>query len=1382
MQNKIYMTLAYLHEQIKGVIDGKGSLNEVIDSKINNIKEVVNARKGYDTVGDKIDSIDSSVSNVGLFVKDVEQKAIYNSNSIENLSGIIEHVKNTNPTVEVNNGEKLLVSIKDNPKHKTNLFYLNAGEQKRFYADAEHYVNSLYTSSLARDYELILNYKSTSAFDRSSLDIREGYLHAAQTGMMKLPLHNSIICGQVQNNIITLPSICNITGICNSKSDSSKNHIISAFKTGSVCNIKTNILNIIFDFEKPIWIDNIRFNFKSNTSQQTLTACYLDVTWKEIAKVPSIDNMVEVNREVKTLRLTFDAMSESQDTRLDISNIEVIVRKFVDRSGVCYLSDAVDSYSISEFSSLNVACSMPDDTYVKYGISNKRNPSSIISYYPRKRVLESGLFRDLHGNYVIGNIDSLSSEFLTVDASVSRKPLPGDDKEMNFTNVSWDEDFVIEKDMGLLLNPISYLTLYVTTKSKEYRIMLSNEALNNSTSFALDNTIVELELKNVNGSLRVVVRSKTVLENVKLITTCLQDIYSIGDGSSVRAINKSSSILSKNDSDRGYTITSMYNCVKDTYNYKHDGDNKWSWHYDKTNNSKYNQTQSVSFVSFDSDFVESNVPIITSTDYVNYIDHCIEIRNTKDATCYIGDKNLGYLAYLSDCNINQTSNIVKTTSMNEFIGRIKKTINQKVIKITSDFSANSSLDIEYFLSTNNHTFYSYNKEHDSWVINNSGMSHKELMEIPHYALSSFLTSDDIYIKVRVNSDTAILNGIIIEFDKSDYIEISENQLIDKGMNTSDLQSIDSEFILELMRNGTDLTICMESFSKFKAWPLVVPNIELVELGGIYWELDNGKTASQYIAGNTLVIKNTSIDRRHYKLEQKYFTDDYVSIGTYEDNLRLSNAEHDIDNLNKEKEITSGKFDLLDQNINIVSDAINKINNTSTDFWYGFGDNVGEPETVSLTLPSFLIPTQKEIDLGVLLPGSSTAIRNIDCMRYIQFWNIQRSDIPESIEHKTIKENKHYFENNNGYFTPSSLEISQAYDTGNVYEMGGGVTTSSSYSFTTGSYVCQATRSDGKVQAAYGAAPIKNIVANSGPGSAYKFQAWNGEQANHFFMPGEDARWMDFDFTFTIERYIHSITELQVAAASNVDLTGGNVSELVKYTWQVTSIYYDKYGDGDWVLAGKFYGYTKDWIVDIKQGIRRLRVRIEVPYSYNRGSAYVMLKYLKINYCPLRYTIDKDATIKPIQYYDTNLWGNIISVHSDAYIYGNTTGVKYLFEATHNINQQTLFLTLVSGKLEVFETIPYDRSMSLFEFNNLTEVQLSELLKFRYVRPIAILKSEDGLHTPSLKSFKITYVDKYSNTMSIASDQDIKTTYDKQTGSVIVTNATDSVKTLKAIIS
>lgn len=1364
--NKIYMILANLYDQVKGVIGDTGrNLSEEINERVKNQEEVLAARKGHNSLLEKINAIDHSIDGAGSEVMELSGRVNKTEENIVSINGEIETIKTTNPVVQLENGEHLLVNVEKRPSHRSLEFILDSNDEYRTNADTEHYVTQLFVKDVIKDKEVDLSFnETTSVYDKTKNTNNGGYLSSIQTGEMTIPLHQCLITNQAYDNIAILPEICDIQGITNTVYINGNQHVASAFKTGYQWHIKSKIADILFKFVKPIYITSIHFDFTANTQQQTVAVFEMvGENWVELQRVPATDKKIDILKEVGFIKLTFYSMSTSNETYITVKNVQVKARNYHQSSGIAKVTELIDIYDLSGSATLAQIKEIPNDTICKFALSSTSDEEYFV-YYPTKRTLEAGLFENTYGQKVIDKIKSAVNRNALLDYSYFHAQPVGNEGSLDLRDFTWSEDTTFSVTGGWLIDAINYFTLRIRTKDVMREVPINSTFLNKVTKLTIDGVEVFIELKNVSGSLKVAVTSILPIPDVSYVITSLQNLYTSGDGLYTRPYDYSStSVSQKAYSDFMHILSVTYNARKDHYTRGGWSGNYW-WYYDHTTASKYSQSRTVSIVAVDTSNLLANKPICTKNSSSNqYDENIFTIKNAFSSVAYIGVSEKAYEAFNADGELRSKDIITEVTPCNEFIGVLKRDLKQKVTRIAPNQSNTSQDNVEYFLSYNNYNFYTYNATNNAWIQSKTGMSKNDIERIPSYAYDKLFTTENLYIKIKMNDQKAIVNGVDIEFDKEYFKTISENLIPEYGMYLSDIKSISASFLLNLIREMSTLTIAIHSESKLTCWPYLVPNMQLIAYGGISWSVPDLTIAKQFVSGNLLIVKNTSKESKHFRLEQKFFEDKIVVVGDKLQNDVLDNATKVLSVLESQVAKINEKVSTIDQNVEILHDAML--------------DGTQPPAE----LPNYLLPIQIEVDIPPLSPGNSVEIPNIAALRNVQYWDNQNSPIKESIQQNTISKFESLFTQENGKFFTNYYELSRTYDTDNAYLMTESVGTSNMGLFSTSEYDCYVRRSDGVTQSPRVGYPYSILSTPNDVNGSWGYWYWASASGNVVYdLPGESARWIDFDFEFKQEKYIHGIFEMDFGGTSASDTQYANSA--LSFTWQITTIFLDYDGSGNWVEHTKYTGFNINKSLIIGKAVRKLRIRIEVPYSYNRGAAAVAFKHLDFYYCPVRYIHTVDAKITPATYYCTETWRRLLSVQSDASITGTNTDIHYLFEVNNETRSDKKYLGFDGSKLTTKTVATYEQGMLLQQFNNLTEEQLKPILSYYYVRPVAVLRSVDGLSTPQLRSFTFNYSEKDYITTTLVNPQDIITRYDKENRKLIVTNASNATKEMKAIIS
>lgn len=1363
------MTLAHLYDQIKGVVgDSDNNLSQEIDDRIKNQEEVIAARKGHDTLLQKVNAIDQSVDGSSSEIMELSGRINETESDIVTINEEIEAIRTANPTIEMDNGNHLLVQVDKRPSHKSTNFSLNANEQYRTHANTEHYVSQLFVRDNIHNKEIDMAFKNdNSEYDKTINHRANGSLTAIQDGEMTLPLHLSVIANQSFSNIAILPEICDIQGITNSTYVNESNHIVSAFRKGYQWHVKSKMVDMLLKFVKPVFITTIDFDFTANTQSQSATLFeFKNNNWVELSTVPSTDGKFDVYKELGFIKIRYTSLSSSENTFITVKDVEIHTRKYHASSGVTKVTEQVDLYDLSGHATFAPIVDIPTDTICKFAISASDSDESY-AYYPSRRMLESGLFTNVYGMKVIDKIKSSINRNYIMDYLYQHLSPVGTEGYISITSKSWSEDTSLTLNGGYPIDNLSYLNLQVKVRDTVRTIAIGQSWLNKITNIIVDGASIDVQVKKVRSGIKIGVVSDIPLSECQYVISSLQNLYTSGDGTSVRPADYSStSVSSVSGFDFIKQITAAYSARKNLYRWESGWPWWGAWVSNGTTYSKYNQTTVCSIIAIDTDKPYANPATHTrNSSNVQYDTNTFAIRNARSSLCYVGVGDEAYGMYLDDGQLIAKDIVTQISPCNEFIGCMKRDIKQKVVRMQPHQEVDRLDDVEYFISYNNYNFYTYNHDNNSWNQTKDGMSLEDVVRIPSYAYEKLLTSENIYFKIKVNSSKAEVSGIEVGFDKDSFKSISGDLIPIYGMNLTDIKDISASFILELINKLSTLSVLMVSESKLPCWRYLVPGIQLIEYGGISWNLTDQSIATQHISGNMLIIKNVSKEIKHFKLEQKYFEDNVVVVGDMLQNQIFEDAIEHMDSLDKNVNDMVAKVDILDQNIQLLHDALQ--------------EGTKPPQE----LPSYIIPAQIEKDLEPLAPGDTVEIPQIKNLRYVQYWDTQKHPIPEFVEHKTVKNLTHHFIYENGVFTPTHFEMDRWYDTDNAYLMSRGLISDSMYSYRTSDYTCTAIRSDGVNQNPRSSANIGKML--SGPENNYSgwsWSNWRSDKSNIIYdMPGEAGRWMDFDFTFNQETYIHGLLNCDWGAEPG-NGPEGHSSDRTNYSHQITTIFLDYDGSGNWVKHSEYASFVENRNIYINKPLKKMRIRIEVPYSHNRGAARVSLKYIDIYHCPTRYLHDVDAKLKPILYYNTETWKRLMSVYSDATIAGTGTDIHYLFETNNKLQNDKKYWGFNGSKLVEKSAETYANGMLLQQFNNLTEAQLLPLLKYDYVRPIAILDTVDGHRTPLLRTLRMNYAEKEYETTTLLNPQDINTRYDKEAEKLIVTNATKSNKTLKAIIS
>lgn len=1384
--NKIYTTLANLYNQLKGFVGDTGrSLSEEVDHRIKNNDEVIKARKGHGALIDKVNAIDTSIDDVSCVISDTRARVDRTEESITGINQEINTIKTTVPTVEIENGNHLLVNLSSRPSHKTESFSLDPGAKHKLSMSNEHYVTQLYVRDnfINQEVNMPINV-DTSHFDKTINELKDGSLYSISTGEMKMPLSNMLMANELHDDIAFVPGLCYIQGTTTSPYFNEENHVVSAFRSGYEWSLKSRMAEIIIEFVHPIEVTKILFNFSANTNQQSVSICRITGNnWIEIQKVPSSDGRIVVNEKLKSIKLAFISLSDQETTLLKIKNIEIFSKEYGTNSNTVSVTELINSYDLSGNASIAPIIDIPEDTICKFGIASNGDSDECHVLYPSKRHLSAGLFENAYGMHVIDKIKSEIKDSYILDDRYNHKTPTGKESYITIGDTTWNDSRTLTFSNGYKLDDLTYVKLYIKTKTVEHEFTLSQEYLNKITTFVIDDVEVFVEVKSVRNSIKLGVQSESNIAAVRCELNTVRDIYT-GTSSNYTSYYCGSYVTNSYDQvSMLYSLSSTYDCYYNSYSYRWTWNGwswAWRWVHTSTSRSSFNKTRKQSVIFVDCDSMRSNVCTTSSRNLSEYFNTSFELKDVSNVVAYIGIENDALKALETDGTIVPSYNYSRVSVDNIFIGHMKISKKQKIVRLEPDQYADLTNDVEYFISFNNYNFYTYSYETNAWVQSKDGMSMEEVIKIPSYAFEKLFVDEDLYIKIKINNKNAYVNGVNIEFDNEQFETIQVSKIKEYGMNLSDIKSISPSFIIGMASELGTLAIFMQSEPKLGCWQYVVPGMQLIEYGGTSWLVADSSVAVQHTSGSTCIITNVSDEFKYFRLEQKYFEDSVVYVGDEIQNKTLNDVEVRVGELTHESNIAQAKLELAEQSIYLLHSAVEHM---STDSWYDLADEVPNyGESVKFELPTFIIPNRLEVELEPLLPGVSTEINNVDDFGNIQYWDTVKNYVIETIESKATQDLQHQFSYLNGVFAQDYFEIDKSYDTDNSYLMSRSASNETPSSYNTADYSCTSKYQDGTPCSVRGAG-LFSIMRYSRDGINGNHSDYASGNLAYFDLPGEDKRFVDIDVDFNESRYIYGLYNM------DFNCTGGSGSS--SYSWggpttlnsnQQTVILLDIYGNGNWVEHYRYTGLGTNVTCYIQKEVKKIRVRLEIPYASNKGAGTVSLKYFDIYYCPVRYKHEENASIKPVLYYNTGTWDRLVSVRSDATVSGTSTDIRYLFETNDKMYSNKQYLGFDGNKLIVKPLDVYSNGMTLYEFNSLSEEQLKPLLGYHYIRPVAILYSSDGLHSPSIKSFELNYSEKSYTTTSLVPSQDVITRYDRKAKKVIVTNATSSTKTLRAIIS
>jgi hypothetical protein len=296
-----------------------------------------------------------------------------------------------------------------------------------------------------------------------------------------------------------------------------------------------------------------------------------------------------------------------------------------------------------------------------------------------------------------------------------------------------------------------------------------------------------------------------------------------------------------------------------------------------------------------------------------------------------------------------------------------------------------------------------------------------------------------------------------------------------------------------------------------------------------------------------------------------------------------------------------------------------------------------------------------------------------------------------------------------------------------------------------------------------------------PGNFWGFNTVTSGLGANWNLPGEAARYVDIIFDFRQLRFVNYISNLRFADA-NIASTDQNappeLNQITTFSWSVDGLEYTQ--------VAQYTGYKTGLTVNFNKECRYVKIRLENPYSINRGAGYVGLSMLDIYVSEIHYDYDKEYYVYNTDPINTTTWLNINKITVDRYIDHGFADMKF---ALCDTEEPTLWKYWNAGTSTWLTTssLTMANAMTIETLLALTEDQLN-LLDRGNLRIAAIFKTTDRFKTPVLRNVGFVHDDSSEKCYILSDSNNVQVSFGVDNKMLIVKNATPGDKKLKLVVT
>jgi hypothetical protein len=1382
MQNKLYTIIANIYNELKAFKGGKPTLEDAVISLVDESKEVKEARQGHINLDARLNDMQELINNKSLDLVDVYNK----------IKDAKEEVTQKIPsaTVQVLSDETkdVIVALSNKISRKEDILTVPGnGGTATLVNNNEFYVSKAYMNSL--DSAVVI--KSVS-FDNASKVNLDAAIETLSGGVItanglpelfEVPFVAVDVLQTEEMDTCYLHNLCNVVSdYCSVWNDALNqkvytNHLVNAFREGKEWIINRNYVSFIMTFTEPIMLAKAHMELQSVS---TTISYSLDIStdgsnWANVTKGLGslLDFTLTTIQSCKYIKISVNSFDGTPGRDIKIKNTKIYTTKYNDNSSLVTTVEPIifDYYN----SQITVTTKNPTDTHKliehRYAITNDADDDKDwYTYIPSVLTLPSKLFRDSKGFRVIKDVIKNNYRFdknsktlvdpktqavspsQTVSGTLGLSSINRGDIAYSRPN-SWKPSTQIIMYIEAVIKGVTYtVPMDINNINDVYKITIAGVDFN-VTIRVLDTRVIKVSIIpviNVAGlkadSIRVnflTPRNNYTDKSYWNYTTSVANVtgfdYNIkGHPYSVVKV------------DSGYTVARQYGWFWFT---------GWSYIW-----SPYNGTETGATCAILSRDIYSGT-VTSSQTYSDGGDNFLTTVERKNCdlpvTVYLGTGGESVIKSVLENDIEN----VQTLNINPlFLEDDTYTVTQyiadaKLTAIIPQQSSSNEDNIQYAISFDGYNYFTYDNVGYKWkAFAGQGMTISTLTALNDSQFELLRKGDDtIYIKVIIKGLEATINNITLNFENDKYVIIKENEISTKGMTKSVIENMKPGTLQASIFNLSPvLYIAAKAFSDYPAFMYKLTGYDINDYKDVKWqEIDNVKVLEYLLGNGTLMYKNTTTSTLYVKVIRNLIENKSAVIDVRDQTKDL------IKQLEDKQTQLLDTVTALDQNLTLMHDTFVATGGVPTE------------------LPTVMLPNIKSYETGDLAKNDEYVINDADSLRGIQVWE-QKSNFVGYVDRldyeATSKDN----------FTTSLIDIidtgaqlSTDYDKDNPYLVPETLLSTSNggkkYTYQMHDVITTITPNIGS---------LNSMMEDSGEEKSWQFWhdgyggwTYGGSRYNIdrgltaiWDLPGENTRWVDIILDFRGMTWINYINNLYFGQWSS----GPDDPGLSSCTNQITTFSYSKDGN-EFIDVASYTNYKKNITVNFNIELRYIRIRLELPYSVNKGAGRVTFTQMNVYFSPVHYIHDTDCYIFNSIPIDTENWNNFSSISVDRYIDHNPCEMKFLLSDDPN---HVVWKYWDGSKWVSVATISMANSMSIETLLALNSNQLNQLEKGSLYM-CAIMKTTDIWKTPILRSVEFKH-DSFTtqNYYELIDPHSIDIKYFLDNKTIVIRNNDDDVKKLK----
>lgn len=1351
MQNKLYTTIAKIHNELKNLRGEHNDITEAIKDIAENTDETIEARGRFSSIGTRIENVENETKSNTVNYTDIDNK--------------IESVKTTLlakiPVLDsvIIKDENTAIGVKlEGVKHVTERVTRIAPNQTEIVRiDKSKTATKSYVKAYGQFLQDFVNengsvgsteYKITATnttYDKSAVSINSSGASLLADGVKLIDAASPYLLDSTGKR-------CEVPGIFEARVDTSSKSNIANLFNGDKFLVEKGTLKLYIDFFVPVELTNI-FSALVTNGNNCITIVEITFEDKTTTKTrPIVGSIIDIDtsssKRVTNLFIEYALSDYGNGKGFAVSLLDLSRRLYVEQSGPI-ITDVLTDIGVSYKDNLtvNVTDSIEEGTDVRYAVTLDDSNESITFipetinvdymdfYYPDGQACINGIFPK-DSAYVPSeyNLEVNSKDISTYDDIVTLGNNKVIGTETNIEgSINYNDRLIASIDVRTTINDAVPLKIYNFGDN----ITSTVDGNINANVFRVNEDMVGIEItsdkiKTLN-ELSLKVNSPYNIEKNK-------EVWNVVDSKMNETTNIFTSLGTRKEIISLDSIYSVYshsislngvNRVESTNN----GAGKISYSILSSSNGASSKTK---ILNSDGTFEHKNslkmvklptVIFITTNTSHKYISDNIKSR----ITAYKG-------IYTNTMKVNRDE-----VTMKAFIGD-----KSSLTRISPN---EVSGDIRYYISFDGNIFKTYDWDSLKWIDGGVGLTKSELQKINDTMFDSIRNgASTIFIRVKFETSGS-LNSISLSFNKTSTSKIATNEIIEKGIRSSDVSKIDF-FSLGSEVKSFRLTSCLNSASK-----LASPKASKYTISKYTedkWIPIEYTDVREYLLDNgNIIYKNKhTVENRYVKT---IITDTESTIAT--DMNRQSYIES-INNINKNHADISERLDALMLNISNLMKAVTGPEGQ------GYVNN-------------FLINNYKEFNSDTIKDNNVFVINDVQNIVSIEVWSVISSLLNYGLTLRYKNTSMHEYVTN-GYvdFDTNGATALKVADTLNSYIAPEGISNETSLGFKTSLYNLT-------MNLPLSLTPSKMLSnseydSNENNSGSYWHSHYNWITSLILARNlSSEEKYVDIILDFGYNKYVASINKLQ-AGGYAVTNSSGYYRSVSSYS-QRTSVSYS-YDNKEYVELYSFNGQNSGGggysiggaNVPVNRNVRYIRIRLEKTVA---GSATVAIKHFSVTVADDDYVYNQDCVLYNKEGIDTTGWSKINGINYSLTVDQPICDIRFMLST----DQQTWHKISNHSKYS-YSSVNFNNGMTLNDVKSLDSNDLKMFTGSKlYIA--AILRTSNRYKTPVLSEVSVNYCTSDSKDNLIKLDQhDYEAVYTPVDKRLTIRNTSGGEKKFKVLVS